>query len=171
MLNIGDLIYFKNCKNLPDSKATEFGNFEGHGVGIFLGQLKPFVSGLTQVVVYKLLSSIGFIAIDDVAEFLSREQAQVCITKLEAKYFTRNNPQIVDTEGKIIPIITKAEIKKQIQSMTPEQIKQSIDNAKKTTSINLKRDLTEDEVKNIQSKVCAALGVDPETYTRPESAN
>lgn len=67
--------------------------------------------------------------------------------------------------GETRPLLTVADLQKQIREITPEQVKAAIANAKSQFKVPLTPELE----KEITTKVCGALGVDPETFQRSES--
>lgn len=166
--NTGDIIYFKGAQNRPHRKADGCA-FKGYGIGLFLGHVIPFQKAPDQHDALRLIGACGFISFDEILEFLGDEQAQLCIQKFEEKYYVNGKaaPEVVGPDGKPVPVLSSEDVQKQMQNIAPEKIQEAIDNARKDTEAKLRRPLTEDEEKEVKTKVCAVLGLDPATL-RPK---
>ena len=68
-------------------------SFPGHAVTMLLGHVPQGGADVSSIQVLRGLGQIGLIKLDDVAEFLGQEQAELCIKKLEEKYF--KGPQVI----------------------------------------------------------------------------
>lgn len=86
-MNNGSIVYFKRAKE-TSSPRGKFVEFKGHGIGILLGHVPPFKQDCNLAQARCLLGMVGYITLDDVAEFLGKERMDECITKFQAKYYT-----------------------------------------------------------------------------------
>lgn len=68
--------------------------------------------------------------------------------------------------GETVPLLTVADIQKQIKALSPEQIRKALTDARSNAQSQLGRPLADAEVADINAKVCGALGVDPTTLER-----
>lgn len=82
----GDVVFFKHAKKELGPTGT-FVEFKGHGFGVFLGHIPQDAPAPPLIYLFRKFSQMGFIKFDDIAEFLSPEQAKECVEACERKYF------------------------------------------------------------------------------------
>jgi hypothetical protein len=184
MFRSADIVYFKTAKNGSHRKANGC-TFKGHGFGMFLGHVPIFGKDPSPHDLLKLIGACGFLTFDDVADFLGDDLARKCVAEYEKKYYGNQEPEVIDAEEESIlvdkagkpfvkhqekikptlradgaekmPLLTLADVQKQLKAMTPEQLRAALSNAK--TSIT--GPLTPEQEADIQKKACLAMGVDP----------
>lgn len=87
LITNGMVVYFDEVKRAPHRKALKL-KFRGHGFGIMLGVVPEFKKEPTRDQVVALLASVGFVLLDDVADFLGDEVAATFTEKFYVKYET-----------------------------------------------------------------------------------
>ncbi len=86
MFDKGDFVFFKKAKRSSHRRSMEF-RFEGHGMGIYIGEVPLFASDPPATEIFKLLGTVGLLTFDDIGEFLGPEMAADCVKKFEDKYW------------------------------------------------------------------------------------
>lgn len=196
MFRSGDVVYFKTAQNSSRRKSNG-ATFKGYGIGLFIGHVTPFGKDPSPTELLKLVGACGYLSFDDVADFLGDEQAQKCVQAYEKKYYSQEpevkdesgNSLLVDKHGhqlkgperqllkmptkplkpgETIPVLTLADVQKQLKAMTPDQVRDAIKNAKVSAQSQLGRGLSDEEIKQIDAKVCGAMGVDPAIVLKDE---
>jgi hypothetical protein len=84
----GDVIYFKECSQ-EMAKAKLIGFKGGWGFAVMLGIVPPFGKPPIEAQLMALMGSAGYMAFDDVANFLGEEQAKLCVKMFEEKYYKK----------------------------------------------------------------------------------
>lgn len=84
--NMGDVMFFKTAKKESRRNAKEM-KFKGHGFGVFLGHVPPFMPDPDPAQLIRMMGQIGFLTFDDVATFLGDEMAAKCVKMYEDKYY------------------------------------------------------------------------------------
>lgn len=82
----GDVVFFKKAKRSSARKAHEE-EFKGHGFGVMLGHVPPFVKDPPPEHLIRLMGTIGFVSFDDVGRLLGDEQAKLLVQKYEDAYY------------------------------------------------------------------------------------
>lgn len=85
-LRNGMLVFFDAVKKTAHRKGLKMQFRNGQGFGILLGVLPQFGKEPTRHQLVALMGSVGFVLLDDVADFLGDEQAQIFTDKFLAKY-------------------------------------------------------------------------------------
>lgn len=104
LLQNGMAVYFEECKRSPHRKSLKL-KFRGHGFGILLGVLPHFKKEVTRSQLVALMGGVGFVLLDDVADFLGDEAAATFTEKFHAKYdegppnAEPETPRIVGLDG------------------------------------------------------------------------
>jgi hypothetical protein len=101
-LKPGDAVFFKRAKESSDSDA-KFIEFQGHGYGVFLGQLPLHLKDPTPGILFQMMGAIGFCMFDDIVEFIGEDQAKIVLKKFEEKY---------------CPVKTEEEMKAEMEAAT-----------------------------------------------------
>ena len=84
-MNPGDVVYIKKAKRTAKRRGLE-AQFKGHGVALLLGHIPEHASDIKLPELFGLLGNLGFIAFDDIGEFLDEEQLKTVIEKFKTKY-------------------------------------------------------------------------------------
>ncbi len=83
----GAIVYFSRMKTSTHPSAGIFKDKKGgHFFGVLLGHITDHTLGVTRNLVTVKLGSIGFIAFDEITEFLGAEVTAELIKKFEHKY-------------------------------------------------------------------------------------
>ncbi len=84
-LTNGMLVFFGTCKKSAHRKAMKF-SFKGHAFGIMLGVVPLFGKEPDRKAVVARLAGVGFVLLDDVADFLGDEAVATFTDKFHEKY-------------------------------------------------------------------------------------
>ena len=82
----GDVIYFKDIKTGTRKNAIG-ARFKHFGWGLLLGAIPPFGKEPQLDDLIRSMGTIGYIAFDDVGEFLGDEMGAKALAAFEAKYY------------------------------------------------------------------------------------
>lgn len=85
LIQNGMVVYFDKCKRAPHRKSLEL-KFRGHGFGIMLGVVPEFKKEPNRETIISLLASVGFVLLDEVADFLGDEAAAKFTEEFYKKY-------------------------------------------------------------------------------------
>lgn len=88
-LNTGDVVFFKKCTKTLDRRAQEIGFKGGSGFAVMLGAVPAFAQMPTEAMLMMLMGRAGYIAFDDVFNFLGEDLAKECLKKFEDKYYPK----------------------------------------------------------------------------------
>jgi len=83
----GDVVFFTRCKKSVTPGTLEVAFKDAHGFGVILGMIPKHQKDPTAHAAMQCMGSVGYLAFDDIAEFLGEEQMKVCMTKFEEKYY------------------------------------------------------------------------------------
>lgn len=86
-INLGDVVFFQQVRPSPtkNEKAIQFKS--GHwGFGVMLGIKPPFMATPKSEHLMALMGRAGYMAFDDIKNFLGEENMKICIQKFEEKY-------------------------------------------------------------------------------------
>jgi hypothetical protein len=81
----GRVIYFPVCRTTSKPTAPMM-TFNGIGFGVFLGVVPPRFPEPTPAMVPQLMATIGYVAFEDVIEFLGDDAFKTVEEKFRAKY-------------------------------------------------------------------------------------
>lgn len=84
-LEPGAIVYFKRFKTSTKKGALEV-EVQGHGAGVLLGHVAPFVPDIPEEHALRIMGEAGFVSFDDILEFLGPDQGGMVIQKFKEKY-------------------------------------------------------------------------------------
>lgn len=104
-LNVGDVVFFKECARDTNRHSIKIGFKGGTGFAVMLGIVAPFGKMPTEQLIMCLMGQAGYIAFDDVVNFLGQEAGEKCIKMFQDKYY----PKIIQPQEKklILPVGAK----------------------------------------------------------------
>lgn len=95
VLKMGEIVFFRRCKRSSKRKAAEM-ELQGHGFGVFLGHVPPFVKDPEDWELLRMMGQAGFISFDDVRAFLGEETLKDLLTKFTKTYYGRNQEELME---------------------------------------------------------------------------
>lgn len=102
MIKKGDVVYFKRAKRSTRNDAADY-VAKGHHFGFILGHVPAQAAEPPESEIWRLMGTIGFCSLDDIAEFLGEEVMREVIAKFEDKYYGKimESPRSIqiDSEG------------------------------------------------------------------------
>lgn len=98
----GDVVFFKQCsREMAKEKLIAFKG--GWGFAVMLGIVPPFGKPPIEAQLMALMGSAGYMAFDDVANFLGEEQGKLCVKMFEEKYYPKLPPEPPKVSRLILP--------------------------------------------------------------------
>ncbi len=85
-MKLGEVVYFKKATRSTKRGALETA-FQGHGFGVMIGAVPPFVKEPPLHVILQAFATMGYLKFDDVYEFLGKESGDLCMKKFHEKYY------------------------------------------------------------------------------------
>ncbi len=95
MVQAGDLVFVKKVKTGPSKDAVEVA-LKGHAMCLLVGHINPGAAPPTKNQIEQLLGSIGLVGLDDIGEFLGKDQLDKFIQAHQEKYHTKGKPSAND---------------------------------------------------------------------------
>jgi hypothetical protein len=111
----GDIVFFQLAKKGSHRKSP-VGKFNGHAYGLLLGHVPLFHKDPPMDQVMRQLGAVGYVRFDDIAEFLSEEQAAIVVQKFTDKYWGK------EAEQKAKDVDEALETAKEVAQETPSKI-------------------------------------------------
>ncbi len=91
-LEPGGVVFFPACKKTPKPNSQTL-VFQGHGFGIFLGIVPTGMEMPSRAQMDPLLSAVGWVSFENVAEMLGEDQFEILATKFREKYGLEEVPE------------------------------------------------------------------------------
>jgi hypothetical protein len=89
MISPGDVVYFKSCAREHGRRAKYIAFKGGTGFAVMLGIVPVNGSPPIEANLMMLMGSAGYMAFDDVANFLGDELGKKCVKMFEEKYYPK----------------------------------------------------------------------------------
>lgn len=82
-LKLGDVVFVKEVQENPEKRCPKITFKGGWGFAMMLGVVAPFSPPPKPEHLTALMGQAGYISFDDVSRFLGKEQAELCVKKVE----------------------------------------------------------------------------------------